>query len=111
MELVYNPIEIGIKNMNHKFINFLVYPDWNSRRHNRKHLPLFEKLLELTHWGSSDIFYAMNHAFLPEMWIPQAIIQANRLGMEIVNIFYIGTSITDSEVDFIDKVTSENMEK
>ena len=104
MELQYNPIEIGIKNMNHKFINFLVYPDWNSRRHNRKHLPLFEKLQELTHWGSSDIFYAMNYAYVPEMWIPQAIIQANRLGMEIVNIFYIGTSITDSEVDFIDKI-------
>ena len=83
-------LDIRIADINQKLMHFLVYPDNNS---NRQYAPFFEKLQEYTLIGACDILHKMNAAFIPEAKIPDAVIEANKLGMHTVFVFYIGTTL------------------
>ena len=83
-------LDIRITDINQKLMHFLVYPDNNS---NRQYAPFFEKLQEYTLIGACDILHKMNAAFIPEAKIPDAVIEANKLGMHTVFVFYIGTTL------------------
>jgi len=83
-------LDIRIRDISQKVIHFLVYPDNNS---NRQYVPFFEKLQEYTVIGACDILHKMNAAFIPEEKIPNAVIEAKKLGMHTVFVFYIGTTL------------------
>ena len=88
-------------------MHFLVYPDNNS---NQQYAPFFEKLQEYTLLGPGDIFYRMNTAYIPEAKISNAVVEANKLGMHTVFVFYIGTRLVGDRDNLIkEKLDSKKL--
>ena len=100
----YNPIVMSIKYPKLKFINFLVYPDFSMDLYPRNHLGLYEKLLEFSTYGNTFLFDKLNYAVMPEKWIQHSLIRANQMGIHTANIFYIGTIVSQDELELMTKI-------
>jgi len=100
----YNPIVMSIKYPKLKFINFLIYPDFSMDLYPRDHLGLYEKLLEFSTYGNTFLFDKLNYAVMPEKWIPHSLIRANQMGIHTANIFYVGTIVSQDELELMDKI-------